>query len=109
MCAGKGVTDLVFTHRGLAWGNDYDYLWRAVRNQAQIDPAATFYCLRHTYISNQMKAGVSPLFIAENCGTSIKQIEDHYGHFAEDEKRRRLAKGAMKLDLPEDTTVVSLR
>ena len=52
-----------------------------------------------------MKAGVSPLFIAENTGTSVKQIEDHYGHFAEEEKRRLLAKGAMKLEIPESNVV----
>jgi integrase len=109
LCAGKAPTDLVFMYRGHGWGNGYDRFWRAARDQAQLDPAATFYALRHTYISNQMKAGVPPQALAENCGTSVKQIEDHYGHFAEEEKRRLLAQGAMKLDIPEDDKVVRLR
>ena len=50
---------------------------------------------------------MQPLFIAENCGTSVKQIEDHYGHFAEEEKRRLLAQGAMKLEIPP-TNVVAM-
>ena len=109
LCAGKAPTDQVFTYRGHDWGNGYDRFWRAARDKAQLDPAATFYALRHTYISNQMKAGVPPQALAENCGTSVKQIEDHYGHFAEEEKRRLLSQGAMKLDVPVDDTVVSLR
>ena len=109
LCAGKSKTDLVFTSQGDPWKKQYQHLMRAAVNKAKLDAATCFYSLRHTYISNQMKAGVPPQAIAENCGTSVKQIEDHYGHFAPSDKRRLLAQGAMKLDVPEDDTVVAGR
>ena len=107
LCAGKDKTDLVFTPDGQPWRKRYErHMNRAIK-QARLDPATCFYSLRHSYISQQMKAGVPPQAIAENCGTSIKQIEDHYGHFAPSDKRELLARGAMKLELPE-TNVVSI-
>ena len=108
LCAGKAKTEWVFTSTGKPWKKQNENLMRAAVEKAKLDPATCYYSLRHAYISKQLKAGVQPLFIAENCGTSIKQIEDHYGHFADEEKRRLLALGTMKLEMPEDSTVVSL-
>ncbi len=107
LCAGKSKTDYVFTHNGQPWKKQNEHLMRAAAKKAKLDPATCFYSIRHAYISRQLKAGVQPLFIAENCGTSVKQIEDHYGHFAEEEKRRLLAQGAMKLEIPP-TNVVAM-
>lgn len=48
-----------------------------------IDPPgeieAALYSLRHTYITEQRKAGVPIEDIAENCGTSVAMIERYYG------------------------------
>jgi integrase len=48
-----------------------------------IDPPgateAALYSLRHTYITEQRKAGVPIEDIAENCGTSVEMIERYYG------------------------------
>ena len=107
LIAGKGALDPVFTHKGRDWGNAYDRFWREARDRAKLDPAATFYCLRHTYASRLMKAKVPTLAIAENMLTSVEQIEKHYGHFAEEDKRQMLDQGVVKLDLPE-TNIAAL-
>ena len=46
-------------------------------------PKPTFYCLRHTYATFRLLEDVPVFDIAENMGTSVKFIEEHYGH-AED-------------------------
>ena len=43
-------------------------------------PKPTFYCLRHTYATFRLMEDVPVFDIAENMGTSVKFIEEHYGH-----------------------------
>lgn len=38
----------------------------------------TAYSLRHTYISLRLMAGANILMVANNCGTSVQMIEEHY-------------------------------
>lgn len=38
------------------------------------------YCFRHTYATMRLHEGVDVYFLAEQMGTSVKMIEDHYGH-----------------------------
>jgi hypothetical protein len=38
----------------------------------------TIYSLRHTYITEQLKAGVAIYSIASNCNTSVAMIETYY-------------------------------
>ncbi len=38
------------------------------------------YCFRHTYATLRLSEGVDVYFLAEQMGTSVKMIEDHYGH-----------------------------
>jgi hypothetical protein len=38
------------------------------------------YCFRHTYASFRLGEGVDVYFLADQMGTSVKMIEDHYGH-----------------------------
>ena len=45
----------------------------------------TLYSLRHTFISRKLVAGVSAFDIAKQCGTSVKQIEKHYGHYLDEQ------------------------
>lgn len=40
----------------------------------------TTYCFRHTYATFRLGEGVDVYFLAEQMGTSVKMIEDHYGH-----------------------------
>jgi integrase len=38
------------------------------------------YCLRHTYATFRLMEGVDVYFLAKQMGTSVRMIEDHYGH-----------------------------
>ena len=40
----------------------------------------TTYCLRHTYATLRLSAGVDVYILAQQMGTSVKMIEQHYGH-----------------------------
>ena len=40
----------------------------------------TTYCFRHTYATFSLSAGVDVYILAQQMGTSVKMIEQHYGH-----------------------------
>ena len=44
----------------------------------------TLYSLRHTYATLRLEAGTEVYNLAKNMGTSVTQIERHYGHVAVD-------------------------
>ncbi len=54
---------------------------------AKLPHGTTFYALRHTHISRALLAGVNSQVIAENCGTSVRMIEKHYGKFMKADRR----------------------
>lgn len=62
---------------------------RAVR-KAKLPRDTVYYSLRHFYISKALIAGVNVQVLAENCGTSVRMIEAHYGKFMAADRRRML-------------------
>jgi integrase len=40
----------------------------------------TTYCFRHTYATFRLSEGVDVYILAQQMGTSVKMIEQHYGH-----------------------------
>lgn len=40
----------------------------------------TLYSLRHTYATSRLHEGVNHYVLARNMGTSVKMLENHYGH-----------------------------
>ena len=54
---------------------------------AKLPKETTFYALRHTHISRALLAGVNIQVVAENCGTSVRMIEKHYGKFTKADRR----------------------
>ena len=50
-----------------------------LREGVQGVPRST-YCFRHTYATMRLHEGVDVYFLSEQMGTSVKMIEDHYGH-----------------------------
>ena len=109
LCAGKPKGAFIFTPDGEYWRTRYEHHFKEAVRRAGLDINVSFYSLRHSFVSRQVKAGTPLIWIAKNIGTSIKQIERHYSHIDDDEKRDLLAKGTMRLDVPVDDKVVNLR
>jgi len=63
----------------------YDSLIEDVLTEAGLREGAhgiprSTYSFRHTYATFRLQEGVDVYFLAEQMGTSVKMIEDHYGH-----------------------------
>ncbi len=100
LCAGRAKTQHIFLRSdGAQWEKgQHHYFFSEAVSRAKLDPATTFYALRHSYISHVLKSGVPTQLLAENTGTSIRMIEIHYGKFIKDDRRRMLAAAGMRLD-----------
>ena len=73
---------------GSQWGkNHHQRSFLAAVTSANLADATTFYALRHTHISAALLAGVNIQVVAENCGTSVRMIEQHYGKFLRADRR----------------------
>jgi integrase len=51
------------------------------------------YCFRHTYATFRLSEGVDVLFLARQMGTSVKMIQDHYGHITPVKNAERILQG----------------
>ncbi|MGA7993518.1 MAG: tyrosine-type recombinase/integrase, partial [Bradyrhizobium sp.] len=69
---------------------------KAIR-KADLDPRGCFYALRHAYISESIEKNVPLTVIAENCGTSVRMIEETYAKVLFEKKRKFVEQGAPKL------------
>ena len=83
---------------GKPWGRAHqtrpmkDAIATANKKDAKIEAGGCFYSCRHTYISQAGMQGLPMQLIAENCGTSIRMIEKHYGKFFESHRREAFNK-----------------
>ena len=64
---------------------------------AGLDTKATFYALRHSYISRAIEGEAPLLVVAENCGTSVRMIEKTYAKILADKRREFIERGAPRL------------
>ena len=51
------------------------------------------YCFRHTYATFRLSEGVDVYFLAQQMGTSVKMIEEHYGHINPVKNAERILQG----------------
>ena len=51
------------------------------------------YSFRHTYATFRLSEGVDVYFLAKQMGTSVKMIENHYGHITPVKHAERILKG----------------
>jgi integrase len=73
---------------GTPWGKSHQHRpMKAVVAAAGLPPEAVLYSLRHYFISKALLSGVQPQLLAENVGTSLKMIEQHYGKFQATDRR----------------------
>jgi integrase len=53
----------------------------------------SIYSFRHTYATFRLMAGIDVYFLAKQMRTSVKMIEDHYGHITPDKNAERILAG----------------
>lgn len=87
---------LLMREDGTPWGKDNQRkpFIRAAR-AAGLPTDAVFYSIRHYYISRALLAGIPAQAVAENCGTSIRMLELHYGKFLDADRRRMMDRVAL--------------
>ncbi|MBO9499535.1 MAG: site-specific integrase [Novosphingobium sp.] len=65
--------------------------------ELRVGPCGTIrstYSFRHTYATYRLSEGVDVYLLAEQMGTSVKMIEDHYGHVNTIKHADRVLQGA---------------
>lgn len=67
--------------------------------RAGLSTNGSIYALRHSYISGAIEGGVPLNIIAENCGTSVRQIEKTYAKILDEHRRKYIENGAPKLSI----------
>lgn len=86
------------TDRGLPASSLYEGLIEDLLEKSELrlsssgKPRST-YCFRHTYATFRLTEGVDVYFLAKQMGTSVKMIEDHYGHVTPVKNAERILQG----------------
>jgi len=77
---------------GRAWNKD---AWkgpiRTAVSAAKLPPGTSAYTLRHSVITDLVRAGVPILTVAQLSDTSVAMIEKHYGHLVRGDAEKALA------------------
>ncbi|WP_337173810.1 tyrosine-type recombinase/integrase [Paludisphaera sp.] len=95
-CRGREPGALIFPNRA---GNAFTScllgdMFARLRSKAGVREHITIYSLMHLWISEMLMAGHDALIVARMAGTSVKMIEQVYGHF----RHRALADAQATLD-----------
>jgi integrase len=64
---------------------------RAASARAKLPPGVVLYTLRHSFITEALRAGLPVLDVARLTGTSLQMIQSHYGHLVASSARELLA------------------
>jgi integrase len=85
---------------GNQWGDSQQQrrMAKAV-SLAKLNEKATFYVLRHSYISRAIEGEIPINILAENCGTSVRMIEKTYAKTLAKKRREFIERGAPALGL----------
>lgn len=77
---------------GLAWNKDaWKYPIKDAVQLAGLPGATSAYTLRHSVITDLIRARLPILTVAQLSGTSVAMIEKHYGHLVRDDAEAALA------------------
>lgn len=69
--------------------------WHLLMKECGLDDSnknLSYYSLRHTYITFRLLEGTNVFFLSENCGNSVKVIQEHYAHIKSDHLKDELTK-----------------
>lgn len=81
---------------GRAWDKDgWKHPVKAAATAAKLPAGTTAYTLRHSTITDLVHDGLDLLTVAQISGTSVKMIEQHYGHLRGDVAAAALEKLAL--------------
>ena len=107
VAAGKAPGDLVFIRDdGAAWDKDNQQKpFKEAAARAKLDPEASPYWMRHSYISLQLLAGARPYMVAKNTGTSLRMLEQTYAQFMGKDMVEMLEAAEVKYERPKSNVV----
>lgn len=94
-----GLDDFVFTNdKGEPTSSLYADLIESLLEKSGLRISSSgklrsTYCFRHTYATFRLTEGVDVYFLAKQMGTSVKMIEDHYGHVTPVKNADRILQG----------------
>ena len=93
LCDSKFPKAHIFTRSdGSPWNKDnWKKPLRRSAQQAGLPESIVMYTLRHSVITDLVQKGVPLLTIAQLAGTSVRMIEQHYGHLRQDAALAALA------------------
>ena len=78
---------------GEAWNKDaWKHPIKEAVNKTGLPSAASAYTLRHSVITDLIRARLPILTVAQLSGTSVAMIEKHYGHLVRDDAEEALSK-----------------
>ncbi len=86
---GKNARDVLLPKKdGKRWAKSEQHRpMKAALAAAELPATASFYTLRHTYVSRAIELGMPLTLVAENVGTSVRMIETNYGKFVAQTRR----------------------
>lgn len=70
-----------------------DLLKKSELEKGSLGTQRCAYCLRHTYATFRLMEGVDVYFLAKQMGTSVKMIENHYGHITPSKNAELILQG----------------
>lgn len=83
---------------GDRWGkSEHHRPFKRAAALAELPSSASFYSLRHSYISRAIEAGMPLSLLAENCGTSLTMIQQNYAKVLAATRRETIQATAPKL------------
>jgi integrase len=93
LCKDKTPAAPLFTCNGERWTtNDWNVRVKRVAKHAGLPPEFCLYNLRHTAISHVLEMGLDTLTVSRLAGTSLKMIDENYGHINPAHERERVNK-----------------
>ena len=95
----KSASDFLFTmENGQPWKpSDQTRPFKAALRAAGLPLDGSMYALRHSYISSAIENGMPLTVLAENCGTSVRMIEQTYSHVFVEKQRAFIEASAPSL------------
>jgi integrase len=108
IAAGRAPDDLLLPKGdGSPWGKNHHVrpMKEAVA-RAKLPAGTTIYTLRHSHASQAILAGINLQLLAENLGTSVRMLEQHYGKFMQKDRRKLIEAATPKLGIRPSRKVV---